>query len=104
MSRFYSPARQMGVRRVCAMGAFLALSVAAMETARAQDNDAAQAATPPAGAAPVQAEPGKTQQVAPAKTARDPAVFARFDELREPMLTTRFPSLMDTVTGDAGGW
>lgn len=35
---------------------------------------------------------------------RDPAHFKRFDEMREPMLTSRFPSLIDTITGDKGGW
>lgn len=38
------------------------------------------------------------------KPKRDPAKFARFDDLREPMLTTRFPGMIDTITGDLGGW
>jgi carbohydrate-selective porin OprB len=38
----------------------------------------------------------------PAK--RDPKAYARFDALREPMLTTQFPGIIDTILGDAGGF
>jgi hypothetical protein len=34
----------------------------------------------------------------------NPGHFARFDKLRQPLLTTRYPGAADTVTGDAGGW
>ena len=37
----------------------------------------------------------------PAK--RNPEDYARFDKLREPMLTTQFPGIIDTIVGNRGG-
>lgn len=36
--------------------------------------------------------------------ARDQTKFADFDTRREPMLTTQFPGMADTLLGDVGGW
>nr|WP_254913630.1 hypothetical protein [Sphingobium sp. Z007] len=47
--------------------------------------------------------PGASSLAPPGKPGkRDPKDYARFDALREPMLTTQFPGLIDTIVGDSG--
>lgn len=61
--------------------------------------------------APSREQPAIDDQATPAVTTpdatvpkRDPKAFARFDALREPGLTSRFPGIIDTITGDLGGY
>ncbi|KMS53389.1 MULTISPECIES: carbohydrate porin [Sphingobium] len=48
--------------------------------------------------------PGASSLAPPGKPMkRNPKDYARFDALREPMLTTQFPGIIDTIVGDGGG-